>query len=174
MTQPKTSKQVDRTVGLIRFVAVLGVFSSATLATLLFLSSAIGVFRLTLREVRRLGESESLHTLVLAAVEQADTLLIATALLIVGFGLYGLFVDAIDTLPRWLRISTVDELKSKLLGVVVVALAVQVFAQVYRAGSGESLLVVGGVTGFVILALAAYSYAHPTEHARHEDEREEH
>lgn len=174
MTPPRPSKQVDRTVGLVRFVAVLGVFSSATLATLLFLSSAIGVFRLTLREVGRLGESASQHTLVLAAVELADTLLIATALLIVGFGLYGLFVDAIDTLPRWLRISTVDELKSKLLGVVVVALAVQVFAQVYRFGNEESLLVVGGVTGLVILALAAYSYAHRAEHARNGDEREEH
>lgn len=162
--EPERSRPVDRVVGVFRFVAVLGVLSSITLSTLLFLSAAVRVFRLTVREFAHLGEEGSLHALVLAAVEQADTLLIATALLIVGFGLYGLFVDASGSLPYWLRISTVDELKSKLLGVVVVALAVRFFAVVYGSTAGSDLLALGGSIGAVVLALAAFTFARSGEH----------
>ncbi len=102
-----------------------------------------------------------------------EWLLIATALLIVGFGLYGLFVDVNETLPPWLRISTVDELKSKLLGVVVVALAVRFFALVYQfhGGDDDDLLALGISVGAVIVALAAFSFARTYEHAVHRRER---
>lgn len=167
-------KQADRLVGPFRFVAVLGVLSSITLSTLLFLSAAVRVFRLAAQELNHLGEEESLHTLVLAAVEQADILLIATALLIVGFGLYGLFVNAIANLPHWLRISSVDELKSKLLGVVVVALAVRFFAVAYERSDSSDLLVLGEAIGVVVLALAAFSFAHTAIHgSSHRDGQEE-
>ena len=163
----KPLSQSDRIVSPFRFVAVLGVLSSITLSTLLFVSAAVRVFRLAVHEFSHLGEEASLHTLVLAAVEQADILLIATALLIVGFGLYGLFVNASDSLPPWLRISTVDELKSKLLGVVVVALAVRFFALVYESSGEGSLLVLGGAIGIVVLGLAAFTFANSAEHASH-------
>ncbi|MFC4637672.1 YqhA family protein [Deinococcus hohokamensis] len=168
--EPTAVKQADRLVGPFRFVAVLGVLSSITLSTLLFLSAAVRVFRLTVQELSHLGEKESLHTLVLAAVEQADILLIATALLIVGFGLYGLFVNAIANLPHWLRISSVDELKSKLLGVVVVALTVRFFAVAYERSDSSDLMVLGGAIGMVVLALAAFTFAHATTHGDGQEE----
>lgn len=164
----------DRYFAPLRFVAILGVASSTLLATFLFLATAIHTVALVIEYAPHLGKEETVHKLVLASVEQADTLLIATALMIVGFGLYGLFVDAMDSLPRWLRISTIDELKSKLLGVVVVALGVHFFASAYEHAHEENLLIFGASVGIVIVSLALYVWAqscyHKTEHTHEESE----
>lgn len=155
----------DRYFAQMRFVAILGMVSSTTLSTFLFLASAFHVLSIIVEHVPHIHKKETVHHLVLASVEHADTMLIATALMIIGFGLYGLFVDAMDSLPKWLRISTIDELKSKLIGVVVVALGVHFFALAYEHAHQESLLVVGAAVGLVILALALYSWVHSQHHS---------
>ena len=51
-------------------------------------------------------------------------------LLVIGYGLYELFIDAEIEVPQWLRVRDLDDLKSKLIGVVVAILAV-VFVGVF-------------------------------------------
>lgn len=46
-----------------------------------------------------------------------DAILLGTVLLVIGYGLYELFVDADIHVPAWLRVTIVDDLKSKLIGV---------------------------------------------------------
>ncbi len=56
-----------------------------------------------------------------------------TVLLVIGYGLYELFIDTEIELPDWLQVRDLDDLKSKLIGVVVAIIAV-VFVGALVAG----------------------------------------
>jgi uncharacterized membrane protein YqhA len=57
-------------------------------------------------------------------ITMIDLLLIGTVLYIFAVGLHELFIDPGLPMPRWLRITTLDDLKERLFGVVAVLLAV--------------------------------------------------
>jgi len=155
---------MSKVFGLVRFVAVFGVFSSLLLAAGLYLMSAIRSIGLVLRTARDpLGE-ETVERLVLASIQQADALLVATALLIVGIGLYSLFIGNIGSLPKWLEIRSFDSLKETLIGLIVAALAVLFFSIAMEARDARQVLYLGLGIAAVILALAIYSAAHSFAH----------
>ncbi len=62
--------------------------------------------------------------LMLGMIEAVDLFLLGTVFLIIALGLYELFIDATIPVPSWLEINSLDDLKSKLLGVVVVVMGV--------------------------------------------------
>jgi uncharacterized membrane protein YqhA len=99
-----------------------------------------------------------------------DLFLLGTVLYIVAVGLYELFVDPGLPMPGWLRISTLDDLKERLLGVVVVLLAVTFLGSaVTWDGSANILalgLAVGLVLGVVSMTIALLARAHAA-HAAH-------
>jgi len=81
-----------------------------------------------------------------------DAILLGTVLLVIGYGLYELFIDTDIDVPMWLRVEDLDDLKSKLIGVVVAIIAVVyvgVFVDSNRAddviayGVGAGALVAG-------------------------------
>jgi uncharacterized membrane protein YqhA len=63
---------------------------------------------------------------VLTAV---DAILLGTVLLVIGYGLYELFIDSEIPVPAWLRVNDLDDLKSKLIGVIVAIIAIVSFRQ---------------------------------------------
>jgi uncharacterized membrane protein YqhA len=62
--------------------------------------------------------------LIAHAISIVDMFLMGTVLFIVAAGMYQLFIDPRTSLPGWLRISSLDDLKSLLTGVIIVALLV--------------------------------------------------
>lgn len=92
----------------------------------------------------------------LAFIEFADTFLLATVLYIIALGLYELFIDDTLPLPAWLEIHTLDDLKEKLVGVIIVVLAVLFLGAVVRGSSGLELLELGGAIAAVIAALSYF------------------
>ncbi|NTU98251.1 MAG: YqhA family protein, partial [Chlorobiaceae bacterium] len=68
--------------------------------------------------------SKDAKALALGFIENADIFLIGTVLYIMSLGLYELFIDDSIALPEWLVIHTLDDLKDKLIGVIVVVMAV--------------------------------------------------
>lgn len=99
-------------------------------------------------------------TLVVNAVELADTVLTATALVIIGLGLHALFVDHVDRLPGWLEIENLDDLEDMLVSVVAAVLAINFCTHVIAWNSGVGLLYLGAGIGLVILSPAALSSPH--------------
>ena len=93
-----------------------------------------------------------------------DLFLLGTVLYIVAIGLYELFVDPGLPMPAWLRITTLDDLKERLLGVVGVLLAVTFLGSaVTWDGSANILalgLAVGVVLGVISLTIALLARAH--------------
>jgi len=91
---------------------------------------------------------------VLAAV---DAILLGTVLLVIGYGLYELFVDTNINVPTWLEINDLDDLKAKLIGVIVAIIAVIFVGELVDAKSANDVMYYGIGAGAVVLALAAFS-----------------
>ena len=154
-------------VGSSRFGVLLAIFGLGLAATLLLVYSTLVVFK-TIWDTITSSHVDFDHAKHLSVIfiELTDLFLLGTVLYIIGIGLYELFIDSTLPLPKWLRINTIEELKSKLVGVIVVLLSVSFFADVVEGNAGDNLLDLGIATGVVILALGVYSYlsAH-SEHA---------
>jgi uncharacterized membrane protein YqhA len=85
--------------------------------------------------------------------------LLGTVLLVIGYGLYELFIDADIAVPHWLRVNNLDDLKSKLIGVVVAIIAV-VFVGVFVDSNRSSDVISYGVgAGALVAGLAIFAFA---------------
>ena len=87
-------------------------------------------------------------------IELIDLFLLGTVLYIVALGLYELFVDQDLPMPGWLHITTLDDLKEKLIGVIIVLLGVTFLGDVVgETVVGVDILYVGLAIAAVIVAL---------------------
>jgi uncharacterized membrane protein YqhA len=75
---------------------------------------------------------------------------------VVSLGLYQLYFDQDLELPNWLRIRTLDDLKSKLVGVAVTVLAVYFLGRAVTSAGGIDILYLGGASALVIGALTYF------------------
>ncbi|KAJ0037970.1 hypothetical protein Pint_23912 [Pistacia integerrima] len=82
--------------------------------------------------------------MVLRLVEAIDVYLAGTVMLIFGMGLYGLFISNVppDERPKWMKISSLDELKTKVGHVIVMILLVKMFerSKMVAISTGMDLL----------------------------------
>jgi uncharacterized membrane protein YqhA len=87
-------------------------------------------------------------------IELTDLFLLGTVLYIVALGLYELFVDQDLPLPAWLHITTLDDLKEKLIGVIIVLLGVTFLGDVVgETIHGVDVLYLGLAIAAVVVAL---------------------
>ena len=93
---------------------------------------------------------------VIAFVEIADVFLLAVVLFIIAIGLYELFIDEIPGLPGWLVFNSLDDLKSQLIGVVVVVLGVFFLGRALHDDEPLNLLYLGGGIAAVTAALSLF------------------
>ncbi len=127
----------------------------AWLAALIALCLGIYQVLLTLLALPGLSE-QTLKGLVLNLIEGVDLFLFGTVFYLIALGLYELFVDDNLPMPAWLVIHDLDDLKAKLLGVIVVVLSVQFLAQVLSWKGGTDILAYGAAVALVIAALAYF------------------
>lgn len=90
---------------------------------------------------------------ILLAIEIVDLFLLATVVQVVGLGLYQLYFRQDLQLPKWLKIETLDDLKSKLVGVVITVLAVFFLGRAVVWTSGIDILYLGGAVAMMVVAL---------------------
>lgn len=141
-----------------RYVVLLAVVGSFAAAVALIAYGAVAVAFEIVAAVRAGGPSGTgAKLLATQFIELTDVFLLGTVLYIVALGLYELFIDDELPLPSWLRIETLDDLKDKLIGVVVVLLGVTFLgdAVTWEPGSGPGILYLGGAIALVIAALTA-------------------
>jgi uncharacterized membrane protein YqhA len=100
--------------------------------------------------------SKGAKALALEFIEIVDLFLLGTVLLMIALGLYELFIDADLQLPDWLQIRTFDDLKHKLIGVVIVVLAVLFLGHVVAWDGQRDLLRLGAAIALVIAALSYF------------------
>lgn len=134
-------------------IAVLGALLSAVV-TLVY--SAITVLRVT-GDILTHGDftTDGAKHVAVDFIGLIDLFLLGTVLYIVALGLYDLFIDDHLPMPAWLHIASLDDLKEKLMGVIVVLLAVAFLGQVVEWKGETSIAALGVSVALVIAALSA-------------------
>ncbi|MFN8517793.1 MAG: YqhA family protein [Chloroflexota bacterium] len=139
---------------LLILLAVVGSFiSSATLMVFGVLRSLGVIASLLDHTGDGLLTSEKYGKELMAqSIAIVDMFLMGTVMFIVAAGLYQLFVDPRTSLPGWLRIRSLDDLKSLLTGVIIVALLVTFLGSAVGWSSGADILALGIAIATVVAA----------------------
>jgi uncharacterized membrane protein YqhA len=90
-------------------------------------------------------------------IELMDVFLIATALLIFAIGLYELFVEDIS-MPAWLTIHSLHDLKAKLASVIVLVMAVNFLPHLAEWRDARETLEFGLAIAIVAAVLIAFGH----------------
>ena len=96
---------------------------------------------------------EGLEVLAVHFVELIDVFLLGIVLYLIAVGFYQLFINPELPVPHWLRIDDLDELKSKLVAVIIVMLGVN-FLGVIELDSTATVLEAGLAVAAVVISLA--------------------
>lgn len=151
--------RMGRALSATRYLILAGVVASLVLSAILFLVILARTVVLIGEILPAVGSEGTLKLLVIASIELVDISLLAAALYIVGLGLFELFIGPVR-LPNWLIITSLDDLKSRLISVVVVILATSFLSQVIFWNGATNLLPFGIAIAAVILALTAFGVLH--------------
>lgn len=145
-----------RLLGLTRYAVIVPAIASMIGALLLMAQGSVSMLFIVFEAVVNQTPLKDTIVEVLTAV---DAILLGTVLLVIGYGLYELFVDTDIKVPDWLQIRDLDDLKSKLIGVVVAIIAVifvGVFVDSNRAGE---VIGYGVGAGALVTGLAIFAWA---------------
>ena len=149
-------RPMRRLIELSRYVVAVPAIGSILGAITLMV---IGTWDIIRSIIKLFDTSIPLKESVVTILTAVDTLLLATVLLVIGYGLYELFVDAGVQLPPWLEIRSLDDLKAKLIGVVVAIIAVVFLGVLVDNTDPNDVMLVGIGAGAVVIGLAAFTYA---------------
>ncbi|NTW56564.1 MAG: YqhA family protein [Chlorobiaceae bacterium] len=140
-----------------RFLVLIAVAGSFIASITLMLYAAIAIIQQVASVIMSGYVSTKAGKLIaLDFVQNADIFLISTVLYIMAVGLYELFIDDAIELPGWLVIKTLDDLKEKLIGIVVVGLAVDFLGHAVTWQEETGILYLGAAIGFVIAGLTVF------------------
>ena len=147
---------MKRILGYTRYVVVVPAIASIVGALLLMAQGSISMINVAIDAVQDKSHLKDSIVDVLTAI---DAILLGTVLLVIGYGLYELFIDADIEVPQWLRVNNLDDLKSKLIGVVVAIIAV-VYVGVFVDSNRSSDVISYGVgAGALVAGLAIFAFA---------------
>ena len=143
-----------------RFIVLLGIAGTFIASIGLFLFGFAGVVYSVIDGLRIDSPlaTENLKHLSIALINTIDIFLLATVLYIIALGLYELFIDDALELPHWLEVRSLDDLKARLLGVIVVILPVTFLGKLVEWKSGVDILWLGLSVGTVVVSIAAIQY----------------
>jgi uncharacterized membrane protein YqhA len=147
---------MKRIMGLTRYAVFVPAIASIIGALLLM---AQGSWAMLMAVIDSVSDGYGLKETIVEVLTAVDAILLGTVLLVIGYGLYELFIDADLDVPMWLRVNDLDDLKSKLIGVVVAIVAV-VFVGVFVDSNRASDVISYGVgAGALVVGLAIFAFA---------------
>ena len=139
-----------------RYLILIAVVCSFIAAVLALVYGGLQTFN-SVGVIISQGEISSKNSkkLVVSMIEVIDLFLLGTVFYITALGLYELFISDNIDVPEWLEIHTIDDLKGKLISVVVV-LGVLFLGQAVTWDGETNLLPFGASIGIVIASLTYF------------------
>jgi uncharacterized membrane protein YqhA len=147
---------MKRILGATRYAVIVPAIASILGAILLMLQGSIGMVRAIIDTV---WFQISLKDTIVDVLTSVDAILLGTVLLVIGYGLYELFVDADIDVPTWLQVRDLDDLKSKLIGVVVAIIAVVFVGVLVDSNRATDVISYGVGAGALVAGLALFAFA---------------
>jgi uncharacterized membrane protein YqhA len=143
-------------LGLTRYAVVVPAIASMVGALLLMAQGSIAIVSVVVEAV---FNNSYLKVTIVDVLTAVDAILLGTVLLVIGYGLYELFVDDLIEVPSWLQVKDLDDLKSKLIGVVVAIISVVFVGVFVDANRADEVLAYGLGAGALVAGLALFAYA---------------
>jgi uncharacterized membrane protein YqhA len=143
-------------LGLTRYAVVVPAIASMVGALLLMAQGSIAIVAVVIDAV---FNNSYLKVTIVDVLTAVDAILLGTVLLVIGYGLYELFVDDLIEVPSWLQVKDLDDLKSKLIGVVVAIISVVFVGVFVDANRASEVLAYGLGAGALVAGLALFAYA---------------
>ena len=134
-------------------ISVLGTLVGSIIVLGYGAVTVVGVL-ITIFVNRNQFTTEEAKIVAASSVELIDLFLLSTILYIVSLGLYRLFIDSNIPLPGWLIITDLNDLKERILGVIIVLLAISFLGYVVEWHFGDySIVALGLGVGLVLFAI---------------------
>jgi uncharacterized membrane protein YqhA len=147
---------MNRILAATRYIAVIPSIAAILGAILLMVQGSVAMVQVIIDVIT---DGTKLKITIVEVLTAVDAILLGTVLLVIGYGLYELFIDEDLRVPIWLQVHDLDDLKSKLIGVVVAIISV-IFVGVYVDANRASDVIAYGVgAGALVVGLAIFSYA---------------
>ena len=147
---------MKRVLGLTRYAVFVPAIASIIGAILLMGQGSLEILKVVVGAVT---SEYGLKETIVEVLTAVDAILLGTVLLVIGYGLYELFIDAEIEVPLWLRVRDLDDLKSKLIGVVVAILAVVFVGVFVDSNRSEDVISYGVGAGALVVGLAIFAFA---------------
>jgi uncharacterized membrane protein YqhA len=142
-----------------RWLFLLTVIGSTLLSIALFIFGFLLSIKIILVSLTSYELSlDSMKIFMASTIQIIDLFLVATVFYIVSLGFYELFI-AKAPLPGWLKICDLDDLKTKVLGLIIIALSVLLLGFALTWDGTSDILAFGLATSSGIIAIAAYFWA---------------
>jgi uncharacterized membrane protein YqhA len=148
-----------RAIGAVRWLMAIAVLGALVLGIALLVHTAVEVGVSIADVADKGGSAKAGKSLAIATIDIIDRFLLAAVAFIVAMGLCKLFVNSRVPVPSWLEIATLDDLKDKLLRVVVVILAVVFLGQIAAWNGGYEIAAFAGGIAVVVAAIAYFVFA---------------
>jgi uncharacterized membrane protein YqhA len=147
---------MNRVIAFTRFAVFIPAMASILGAVLLMIQGSVEMVRTIINAALN---GTKLKLTIVEVLTAVDAILLGTVLLVIGYGLYELFIDEDLEVPVWLQVHDLDDLKSKLIGVVVALIAV-IFVGVFVDTNRAADVISFGVgAGALVTGLALFSFA---------------
>lgn len=147
---------MPRLISTSRYLIIIPSLGAFIAATTLLLYGAGELILLIGHTISEGISSKGAKALSLNFIELIDLFLLGTVLYIIALGLYELFIDDHLSLPDWLVIHTLDDLKDKLTGVIILVMAVLFLGQVVTWDGQRDLLPYGAAIALMIASLTYF------------------
>lgn len=147
---------MKRILGLTRYVVFVPAIASIIGAVLLMAQGSLEILQVVFNA---LTSGFGLKETIVEVLTAVDAILLGTVLLVIGYGLYELFIDTEIEVPLWLRVEDLDDLKSKLIGVVVAILAVVFVGVFVDSNRSDDVISYGVGAGALVVGLAIFAFA---------------
>lgn len=162
----KLENLVETALWTVRFFALIPVFFGVVSVLLLFTMGSLEIIS-GLKEYFHLGSEEASKSILSGIIGGIDLYLIGIVLMLFSFGIYELFISKIDVGRQnqelqILKITSLDQLKEKILKVIVMVLVVGFFKRVLEMSITTPLDLL--YLAISILLIAASSYLLRSKH----------
>ena len=147
---------INKIISNSRYIILIAVISAFLASVTLLVVAGIETVQLVINSFTQGLDGKSVKLLAILFIDVIDILLLGTVFYIIAMGLYELFIDEKLPTPSWLHITQLDDLKSRLIGVVVVILAVIFLGQVVNWTEGSDILFLGAAIALVIVAITFF------------------
>lgn len=145
-----------RILSSIRYVVVVPIVGLFVGALVMFLAGGYGMLAYVIGLIQRHGLMfDQEYELTFRLMEFVEEYLTGTVLVIMGLGLYQLFIRDLRV-PEWLKIEDLEDLKKTLIGVVVAVLAIKFLGAALEWDHVQSPLELGAGMGVMVVALAVF------------------